>query len=334
MHVHHQPNLPSVSIIVPNYNHARFLEERLQSIFAQTFLDFEVILLDDASTDDSRSIFDRYKQHEKVTHVVYNEANSGSPFLQWEKGLKLSRGEWVWIAESDDTCEVNFLETLVAHTRSEENIVLAFCQSKEINEAGESWRTMRWHTDKISSEKWKENFVADGLEEIKTSLWQINSIPNASAVLFRRDCYFEVDQQFRTMQYCGDWHFWIDIVKQGSVFFCAQPLNSFRCHSETSRVGHDPTKWRRRLTEEIQVNRHLQKILPTTFRRKLIAGQKRLVDAYCDNFSINQIITVLVNPRETNPNIETLTYWSAAFQRMLTKIAKRMLLLRQNRVAA
>lgn len=69
---------PKVSVIVPNYNHAPFLKDRLDSIFRQEFEDYEVILLDDCSTDGSREIIESYRDHEKVSHVVLNERNSGS----------------------------------------------------------------------------------------------------------------------------------------------------------------------------------------------------------------------------------------------------------------
>lgn len=100
-----------VSIILPNYNHATFLEQRLYSIFNQTYQEFEVIILDDASTDSSNLILNRYKNHPKVSHFIINELNSGSPFKQWGKGLLLAKGDIIWIAESDDSCDLNFLET-------------------------------------------------------------------------------------------------------------------------------------------------------------------------------------------------------------------------------
>lgn len=103
--------MTQVSIILPNYNHYSYLEKRLDSIFNQTHQDFEVIILDDASTDDSLSILNNYKNHPKVSHFIINKENSGSPFKQWEKGLNLAKGDYIWIAESDDFCDLNFLET-------------------------------------------------------------------------------------------------------------------------------------------------------------------------------------------------------------------------------
>lgn len=105
----------SVSIILPNYNHAQYLQERLDSLFNQTHQDFEVIILDDASTDGSQNILTPYKDHPKVTHFIINEKNTGSPFKQWEKGITLATGEYIWIAESDDFCDINFLESQLQH---------------------------------------------------------------------------------------------------------------------------------------------------------------------------------------------------------------------------
>ena len=79
---------PLVSIIVPNYNHALYLRERLDTIYNQTYPNFEVILLDDCSTDDSRDILEEYaERYSKNTRILFNDVNSGSVFQQWNKGL-------------------------------------------------------------------------------------------------------------------------------------------------------------------------------------------------------------------------------------------------------
>lgn len=99
---------PTVSIIVPNYNHSKYLNQRLDSILNQTYQDFEVILLDDVSSDNSVEILQAYSKHPKVSHLIVNEQNSGNTFKQWQKGIALAKGTFVWIAESDDFCEPHF----------------------------------------------------------------------------------------------------------------------------------------------------------------------------------------------------------------------------------
>ncbi|MBK8614353.1 MAG: glycosyltransferase family 2 protein [Flavobacteriales bacterium] len=86
---------PLVSVVIPNFNHAAFLRERIRSVLGQTVADLEVILLDDASTDDSVLVMRAFTSDPRVTHVVVNEVNSGSPFHQWRKGMALARGTWV-----------------------------------------------------------------------------------------------------------------------------------------------------------------------------------------------------------------------------------------------
>ena len=105
--------MPTVSVIVPNYNHARFLPQRIETILRQSYQDFELLLLDDCSTDDSRAILSQYASDPRV-RLEFNEMNSGSPFKQWNKGVRLARGKYVWIAESDDYADPQLLERLVA----------------------------------------------------------------------------------------------------------------------------------------------------------------------------------------------------------------------------
>jgi len=89
--------MPKVSVIIPNYNHARFLEQRIQSILNQTYQDFEILYLDDASTDDSNEVFAQFKDDRRIRSIL-NQTNSGSPFKQWNRGIKAATGDYIWIA--------------------------------------------------------------------------------------------------------------------------------------------------------------------------------------------------------------------------------------------
>ena len=132
-------NNPLVSVIIPNYNHARYLPERLESVLGQTYQNFEVIILDDCSTDDSRDIIEQYRTNPHVSQIIYNEENSGRVFKQWKKGLGLAKGDLLWIAESDDKCEPMFLERLVQCFIEHPTLALAFSKSLLFNDAGKTW---------------------------------------------------------------------------------------------------------------------------------------------------------------------------------------------------
>ena len=120
-----------VSVIVPNYCHSQYLDERILSILNQTYQDFELIILDDCSPDNgaSKEVIERYRNNPHVSHIVYNKVNSGSPFKQWHKGFELAEGKYIWIAESDDKCDNRLLEILVDACQKDD-AVLAFCKSQ------------------------------------------------------------------------------------------------------------------------------------------------------------------------------------------------------------
>jgi glycosyltransferase involved in cell wall biosynthesis len=227
--------MPSlVSVIVPNYNHGRFLPERLDSIAAQTFRDFEVILMDDASTDGSVEVLKQYGE-QLAARLVFNDHNSGSPFLQWEKGARLARGKYLWIAESDDYADAHFLERLVEKLESDPRLGLAYAQSKIVDEEGTVLGSWERKLDGIDREHWSRDYVSSGREECGKYLLFANTIPNASAVLVRRDVFLAQAEKMPPMRLCGDWLLWVRILTVSDLAFIAEPLNHHREHRKTVR---------------------------------------------------------------------------------------------------
>ncbi|MFD0750767.1 glycosyltransferase family 2 protein [Mucilaginibacter calamicampi] len=212
--------MPAVSVIVPNYNHAPYLKQRIDSILAQSFQDFEVIILDDCSTDDSRSIIEQYRGHDKISHLVFNEQNSGGPFYQWKKGIELAQGKYIWIAESDDWCEPSLLETLVAAIDHNPECVMAYVQTHTV------------YNDEIiqTSSHVKLAEYIDGKQYIKKYLAGLCAIWNASMLLFKKEYYYQVSDSFINFKMCGDWQFYVELASQGEVFVSGKVLNYFRKH--------------------------------------------------------------------------------------------------------
>jgi glycosyltransferase involved in cell wall biosynthesis/SAM-dependent methyltransferase len=225
---------PAISVIIPNYNHARYLQKRLDSVFNQTFKDFEVILLDDDSTDNSLEILNNYADHADV-RILRNEKNSGSPFRQWIKGIDLARADIIWIAESDDMCEPQFLETLLQAFRNPE-VKLAYANSHVIDEQNNITGDYEngEYLMSLSQTKWKQSYLVSATEEINDGLGVKDTILNISAVLFRR---FDVNEEFRKtlegMRIAGDWYFVANVIKDGRVHYDAAKLNYHRRHAES-----------------------------------------------------------------------------------------------------
>ena len=127
---------PFVSVIIPNYNHSRYLDQRIQSVLAQTYKNFELIILDDKSTDNSVDVINKYCDNSHVSNIVVNEINSGSTFIQWQRGFNLAKGEIIWIAESDDYCELDFLEHLVNAYNAYPDSVVIYSGSQYVDSEG------------------------------------------------------------------------------------------------------------------------------------------------------------------------------------------------------
>ncbi len=215
--------MPTISVIVPNYNHAPYLKQRIDSILSQTFQDFELILIDDCSTDGSREVMEQYRSDLHVSHIVYGESNSGSAFRQWDKGIALAKGDWIWVAESDDYCEPTFLERLLAEVAKVPDCSLAF--------------TKTWWVDKSGNRLWNNSngnavYVHQSKDFIHKRLATNCPIANVSECIFRRDKFrSEESHRYEHMRLCGDWFFYLLFAEQGCVVELEEPLSYYRQHS-------------------------------------------------------------------------------------------------------
>jgi hypothetical protein len=224
---------PKVSVIVPNYNHARFLRQRIDTILAQTFQDFELIFLDDCSTDDSRSILSSYASDPRV-RLLFNEHNSGNTFMQWNKGVGLARGEYIWIAESDDYADPNLLERLLP-LLEDEKTAFAYCRSRRVTQDGQLDGFGDDYLLPVSQDRWSTSYRANGPQECRNYFACANIVPNASSVLFRKAFYQHVGGADESFNLCGDWKLWAAMALAGDIAYLAEPLNYFRTHKNTVR---------------------------------------------------------------------------------------------------
>lgn len=221
--------MPIVSVIVPNYNHAPYLKQRIDSILGQTYQDFELILLDDNSSDGSREVIESYRNDPHVSHIVYNGANSGSAFRQWDKGIALAQGEWIWVAESDDYAEPTFLERLMDEVAKAPDSTIAY--------------TATWWVDEQGNNLWNNSsgnavHIHDGHDYIRNRLAVANSIANVSECIFRRDKFRPAESyRYEHMRLCGDWFFYVLLAEQGNVIEVEEPLSYYRQHN--SNISSD-----------------------------------------------------------------------------------------------
>ena len=115
--------MPKVSVIVPVYNTEKYLSRCIDSILTQTFTNFELILVNDGSSDKSGIICDNYAQRDSRI-IVIHKVNGGANKAR-EYGVKIARGEWITFVDSDDTIKSNYIEILFSNISNDIDIIIA-----------------------------------------------------------------------------------------------------------------------------------------------------------------------------------------------------------------
>lgn len=232
------PELKRISVIVPNFNYARYLPDRLNSIFAQTYPVFEVIVLDDCSSDESLAVVEQLAQssHRRIK-IIRNETNSGSPFAQWKKGLLAARGDLLWIAEADDVADPNFLGTLASAFR-DPCIALAASDSRPIDSDGDALDiSYKAYYSRIFAGALSEDITTDLRTFAERYLSQRNALLNVSALLWRRDVLLRAmettEATLPTFKLAGDWLLYLTACSgEGKAAYSASELNLHRRHDK------------------------------------------------------------------------------------------------------
>jgi glycosyltransferase involved in cell wall biosynthesis len=235
------PELALVSVAVTSCDYARYLPQRLASVFAQTLPIKEVLFLDDASLDNSvavaRVIADDWQR--KIT--VHEESKrSGSAFGLWKKAVDLARGDWLWIAESDDSAEPDLLEKLSSAAARDPSTVLAVCDSRAIDEDGRTlWPDHQLYYAAGHAADLGESRIIPAHEFVRSYLAERNMILNVSAVLWRRSelaaALRRCGDELVTWQLAGDWRLYLELLADcdGTVAWVTAPLNLHRRHGQS-----------------------------------------------------------------------------------------------------
>lgn len=270
---------PLVSVVLPNYNYSTYLQKRIEGILAQTYPYLELILLDDKSTDNSVEIMRRYESHPKVSTIIVNEENSGSPFVQWEKGISLANGKYIWIAEADDEALPDFLKSCVEALQANPSASICYTSSVHIdsNNVVVPHRHKPTRTEGYS--------VLNGMEFARRNLYWRCYIENASGAVFRRDAYDRIQsKEWINMRSSGDWLFWSLLALEGDVIRIHTPLNRFRIHT-SSVTANAKKRVRKYLEDAYIINTIEEKLQPpvSRYRHCMRTGQLyRFIRKYVD----------------------------------------------------
>ncbi|PID60218.1 MAG: lipopolysaccharide biosynthesis protein [Gammaproteobacteria bacterium] len=260
------PDMPKISVVVPNYNYAHYMSGRLGSVFAQQQPVFEVLVLDDASSDDSVAEIRRIAAGaERHVRLVVNDENSGNVFRQWRKGLSLARGELVWIAEADDLAAPDFLTASAAGFAS--GTVMSFTDSAQIDAGGRHLAdSYDYYYPSIDAALFAADFDLPGREFVARALSVRNGILNASAVLWRRETLvasiMRLADELAEARLVGDWLLYLDVLAGDGarISYLNRSLNTHRRHD-------------RSVTGSLDHERHLDEIMSMHERALVLFGE-------------------------------------------------------------
>ncbi|WP_282043178.1 glycosyltransferase [Winogradskyella flava] len=305
--------MAKVSIIIPNYNHEIYLEERLDSINKQTFKNWEAIIIDDASTDNSINLIENYlKKYPKfrVKYFIKNQTNSGSGYKSWQKGIALSNSKYIWIAETDDYCESNFLEELVSALEENSDAILAFSGSNYVDEKGNILYNSLKRTKKLESEKNTYTLISGDkfIDELPFNTY----ITNGSSVVFRKPKTTIPNTIFDNKQ-SSDIFLWTYLLQHKVFIFNQLLLNYFRQHKDSTTAKN--YKFRKK-------NIYIEKIRYLNYFKRT-EQYKILVDHYIGHYiwSNKKMFSKVgfLNTIETSDNV-IFYYYKSLLKFVLQKL--------------
>lgn len=223
-----------ISICIPTYNGARYLEACLDSVLNQTYKDIEILVVDDGSTDATFEILERYAASDERIRLVRNENNLGL-VANWNRCIELARGEWIKFVFQDDWIEPACLEAMLdASTR---NSSIVACQRNFTFGEGVSENTRQ---DYLSRPTLSSLFpgtaiiLAEAYSDAVVDHFAVNFVGEPTAVMLHRSV-FEKYGFFnpRLIQLC-DFEFWTRIAVQTGIAYVSRPLATFRVHKDST----------------------------------------------------------------------------------------------------
>jgi glycosyltransferase involved in cell wall biosynthesis len=214
--------LPIVTVIITTYNRAGSISEAVDSVLAQTFTDFELLVVDNGSTDNTREVIGRFKD-DRVKYI-YNETPSGSCAMPRNIGARTAAGQYIAFLDDDDIWYPKKLEICVERLNDDRGAVLV-CHSNNVVKDGKKILERRfgpWSEDMYERLIYDGNFLAP------------------TAVVIRKQTLldlggFSTDEKYLS---CDDYEFWIRLAGTGARFhFIDEALGEFRITGNNASIG-------------------------------------------------------------------------------------------------
>ena len=207
--------MPKVSVIIPTYNRENYISETIQSVLEQTYKDFEIIVVDDGSKDNTKKKLEQFGLKIKVI-----EQQNSERAISRNNGVKTASGEYLAFVDSDDIWLHDKLEKQIEVLDNNKDTILVYGKSLRINEQSKKIKTAK---------RQLEGFSGSVFEKL---LFR-NFIVSATPVIKRE--YFEKTTGFETRYIpYEDWELWVRLSLLGKFYFLNTPVAYYRIHPEQS----------------------------------------------------------------------------------------------------
>lgn len=288
-------DIKKVSLVIPNYNYEKYIIERIDSVLLQTYPIYELIILDDKSTDNSVSIINEKivkikKEHPNLkVKFIENKKNSGNVFKQWKKAFEEASGDYLWICEADDSCSRIFLQE-VMKPFSNPNVIVSYSESLTMDENNKIiMRDLREWIDIFKTRKWDNSFVDTGIDYVKNFMCINNTIANVSSIVFKIVDGIDYEKfltDAESYKLAGDWYFYEKVLNYGSISYKKESLNYHRMHSNSVTLT---TKREKEYEEICKIQNDIINNYPISSEMKIRIHERRVKFQHDFDFSEEEI---------------------------------------------
>jgi len=245
-------NKPLISVIIPTYNRANLLSRAIKSVLNQIFKDFEIIVIDDCSIDNTEEVIKKFQEQDKRIRYIRHEKNKEAAMTR-NTGIKVAKGEYIAFLDSDDEWLPEKLEKQFALFRKNEKLGFVSCNALIIDEKSKEGR----------------KYIMPRYKNILEKLLESNFIDSTSSVVIRKDVLNEVGYFDEKIKIGEDWDMWIRIAQKYEFDFVKKPL--FRYYLHQNNITKTTSNLRKAKDKEriIEKYKDLYKKYPKAYSEQL-----------------------------------------------------------------
>ena len=235
---------PLISVCIPTYNGAKYLRECIDSVLAQTFTEFEVLVVDDCSSDETVHIIQEYATQDSRIRLIVNEHNLGL-VGNWNKCVELAQGEWIKFVFQDDLIEPDCLKQMLAFSQARIPIIAS--RRRYVFEAEITNDTRKKYKN---VESFSINFLVPGLTEISAKNFceatldhlGTNFVGEPVALMLHRSIFYRFGIFNPYLTHFCDIELWTRVAINTGISYIPETLAKFRVHNSSLSSRHLTTQ--------------------------------------------------------------------------------------------